>query len=147
MDCREARKILEDSGSGEQAAGARLHLDECPECRRYLRQTQALLAGLDYLRRTSETLEPRRYTIRRWPVWIKAAAAIFLVIGVTLFFSVGRKSATVPQDKPVAAANSPQLVLSRESSERYLVMAPLSGHPNVRLYVLYPTVQSRQENN
>ncbi len=172
MNCEQARQAWHDARDGGALdAGAAAHVADCGECRAYVEQMSAIDGMLDELRFESEGVtarrEPRPVRLRRWVprrrVWL-AAAMVAAAVGLAWMTRglidggggklvnrdrSGLEDAPPPPDslappgkidaRPVVAT---RVVLTGQTSDRYLALEAKTSQPGVKVYCLYPMVES-----
>lgn len=99
---------------GGSDAELEAHLAECASCRAYVREMETVMRVLDTARRETERIEARparrpaphrdqdglRPSVR-FPTWLRAAAMIAVVIGVS-YVALRVSKTETPTDRPTA---------------------------------------------
>ena len=164
MNHEQARQRWHDrTDQGSLDAELEAHLDQCASCRAYVGEMETVIRVLDTARRETERIEARparqpaqhrdqgdRRRIVRFPTWLRAAAMIAVVIGVSYVALRVSKTETATDRPPQVAdrgdgkSDTPQhsfgLTLQGESAGRTMVVADPISTPEVQVYWLYSSL-------
>lgn len=162
MDCKSARDACHALCDGElppvERAALALHCERCSECLAFVREMDAVAAGLAELRaKTSRVGEPAsgampgRRSFKWAPAAGRAAAAVALILGTGIIAYLAtvdgehRPSVVMNSSAPIASPSSEppgrtpavQVALRAESDERFIPVTQKTSRPNVHLFVLF----------
>lgn len=155
MNHEQARQRWHDAADrGTPDTELEAHLDACPTCRSYVRDMESMMRVLDAVRRDTERVETGALrdaagpqTAVRFPRWIRAAAMIAVVVGVThVAFRLSTTTAPTARPPQVARRSATQsdqvpktfgLTLRGASAEHTMVVVDPVSTADVQVYWLY----------
>ncbi len=164
MNHEQARQRWHDrTDQGSSDAELEAHLGGCASCRAYVGEMETVIRVLDTARRETERIEAR--PVRQpaphrdqggprpnawFPTWLRAAAMIAVVIGVSYVTMRVSKTDTATDRPPQVAdrgdgtsdtpLHSFGLTLRGESAGRTMVVADPISTPEVQVYWLYSSL-------